>query len=225
MKYPRKTLSIGLFAVLLLCFEGICFVAADESILTVDENGTSKVNANALDSAIGQAAVGTLDGNEREGLLYMVEEEKLAGDVYQTLGRVWNLRVFNNIGEAEQTHEAAVLVLIDRYGLKDPTVKEVGKFSNATLQKIYNELIVKGETSIKDALEAGAEIEEIDILDLKERIVQTDKVDMKLVYENLTKGSGNHLQAFVSNLKKHGYAYSPKYLSQDEYDRIINNGS
>jgi hypothetical protein len=221
MKYPRKTLCIGLFAVLLLCFEGICFAITDESILTVGENRTSKVNENALDSAISQMTVGYLSNIEKNGLLYMAEEEKLAGDVYQTLSGAWNLQVFNNIEEAERTHEAAVIVLIKRYGLEDPTIKEIGKFSNATLQKTYNELIIKGKTSSKDALEAGAEIEEIDILDLEKYVSQTDKADIRLVYENLMKGSGNHLRAFVSNLDRRDYAYTPKYVSQEEYDNII----
>jgi hypothetical protein len=221
MKDLRKIPSIGLFVVLLFSFEGICF-AADESILTVGENGTSKVDENALDSAISQMTMRSLNSIERDGLLYMVEEEKLAGDAYQTLDNMWNLRVFNNIGEAERTHEAAVMVLIKRYDLDDPTVKEVGKFSNATLQKTYNELMIKGKTSLKDALEAGAEIEEIDILDLEKHIAQTDKADIRLVYENLMKGSENHLQAFVSNLYRHGYAFTPTYVSQEEYDNIIN---
>jgi hypothetical protein len=217
-----RIVSVGLFVMLLLGFEGVCF-AADESILIVNENGTSKVNESALNSTIGQIALGTLSATEKEGLLYMAEEEKLAGDVYQTLGAVWNLQVFNNIGEAERTHEAAVMVLINRYGLEDPTIKEVGKFSNATLQKIYEELISKGKTSLKDALDVGAEIEEIDILDLQKCVAQTDKADIKLVYENLMRGSGNHLRAFVSNLNRHGYGYTTIYLSREEYDNIINN--
>ena len=41
-------------------------------------------------------------------------------------------------------------------------------------------------------------IEEIDILDLEERIAQTDKAEIQLVYENLAKGSRNHLRALTS---------------------------
>jgi hypothetical protein len=221
MKDIRKLLAIGLFAMLLLGFEGCC-LAANESLLIVNENGTSIVNESALSSSIGQIALGNLSAMERDGLLYMVEEEKLAGDVYQTMNEMWNLQVFSNIGEAERTHQAAVMVLINRYGLKDPTVEEVGKFSNATLQKIYDELTSKGKASLKDALDVGAEIEEIDILDLQKHIDETDKADIKIVYENLMRGSENHLKAFVSNLNRHGYGYTPMYLSPDQYDIIIN---
>ena len=51
----------------------------------------------------------------------MAEEEKLAGDVYLALNEKWNLRVFDNIGKAERTHEAAVKTLLNRYSLPDPT--------------------------------------------------------------------------------------------------------
>jgi hypothetical protein len=222
MKDIRRILTIGLFAISLLGFESGC-LAADENLLIVNENGTSIVNASALNLSIGQITLGNLSVMEKDGLLYMVEEEKLAGDVYQTLGNLWNQQVFSNIGEAEKTHQAAVMVLINRYGLTDPTIKEVGKFSNATLQKTYDELTSKGKTSLKDAMDVGAEIEEIDILDLQKQIAETDKADIKIVYENLMRGSGNHLRAFVSNLNRHGYEYTPMYLGPEQYDSIMNN--
>ncbi len=45
-------------------------------------------------------------------------------------------------------------------------------------KKTYNERIIKGKTSLKDALEAGAEIEEIDILDQEKHITQTENTDI-----------------------------------------------
>ena len=67
----------------------------------------------------------------------------------------------------------------------------------------------------------GAAIEEIDILDLQERMAQTDREDILLVYSNLKRGSENHLRAFVNNLERRGIEYSPEHLSQEEYDEII----
>lgn len=57
---------------------------------------------------------------EKEGLLYMREEEKLARDVYLFLGEKFNARAFLNIAESEQTHMAYVKVLLDKYGIPDP---------------------------------------------------------------------------------------------------------
>jgi len=162
---------------------------------------------------------------EEEGILFMREEEKLARDVYLTFYENYdNLPIFNNIANSEQQHMDAVKTLIDRYGLEDPIAgNDIGEFTNQDLQDLYNALISQGSTLIA-ALEIGAEIEEIDIIDLKEYMSQTDKEDILWVYGNLLKGSKNHLRAFVKDLKSRGITYEPKHLSQDEFDDIINEG-
>jgi hypothetical protein len=214
----KKIKTIGLF-LLLAAFLSTAY-AADQNLLSVSDNYTSELNNSALGRALTVQPSGVLKDSEKEGLLYMVEEEKLAGDVYQSLNEKWNLRVFDNIGKAERTHEAAVKTLLTRYTLSDPT-KGAGEFSNETLQKLYDDLVIRGSASTKDALQVGAAIEEIDILDLEERIDQTDKADVLLVYANLKKGSENHLRAFVNNLQRQGVEYRPEYLSSEEYDKII----
>ena len=194
--------------------------ASDQDLMVVDENQTTAVNETALSLALAGEASGALTFQEEEGLLFMAEEEKLAGDVYSSLNEVWNLRVFDNIGRAEQTHQAAVETLLERYSLAVPA-KPAGEFSNETLQSLYNDLVSRGEASLEEALRVGAAIEEIDILDLQERIAQTDREDILLVYSNLKRGSENHLRAFVNNLERRGIEYSPEHLSQEEYDEII----
>jgi hypothetical protein len=194
--------------------------ATDQDLLTVLDNYTSELNDSALGLALAREPSGDLTASEREGLLFMAEEEKLAGDVYLALNDKWNLRVFDNIGRAERTHEAAVKTLLTRYSLPDPT-KGPGEYSNESLQQLYHDLVSRGSASVKDALQVGAAIEEIDILDLEERMAQTDREDILLVYANLIKGSENHLRAFVNNLQRQGHEYSPEYLSQEEYDGII----
>lgn len=194
--------------------------ASDQDLLIVKDNYTSELNDSALGLALTGQPSGGLTAQEKEGLLYMVEEEKLAGDVYLALNEKWNLRVFDNIGRAERTHETAVKMLLERYSLPDP-IKGAGEFSNKTLQGLYDDLVSQGSASAKDALQVGAAIEEIDILDLEGRMAQTDREDILLVYANLKSGSENHLRAFVNNLQRQGHEYSPEYLSQDEYDGII----
>jgi hypothetical protein len=164
--------------------------------------------------------VTTLSEKEKEGLLYMAEEEKLAGDVYLKLNERWNLPVFRNIGNAERTHESAVKTLLQRYALEDPT-KESGIFSNATLQDLYDDLVTRGSASLQDALTVGAAIEEIDIKDLKAHINETDKADIRIVYSNLMNGSENHLRAFVRQLSSMGVKYEPQHLSSEEYQGVI----
>ncbi|HNQ55054.1 MAG TPA: DUF2202 domain-containing protein, partial [Methanothrix sp.] len=153
--------------------------ASDEDLMVVDENQTTAVNQTALSLALSDEASGLLTSLEEEGLLFMAEEEKLAGDVYSALNEVWNLRVFDNIGRAEQTHQAAVEMLLERYSLAVPA-NQAGEFSNESLQSLYNDLLSRGGLSVEEALRVGAAIEEMDILDLQERMAQTDKEDILL---------------------------------------------
>ena len=195
--------------------------ASDQDLMVVDDNQTTVVNESALSFALAGEPTGELTALEKEGLLYMVEEEKLAADVYSALFEKWDLRAFDNIGRAELTHEAAVQTLLERYSLTNP-IKSEGEFFNATLQRLYDGLVIQGKTSVEDALKVGAAIEEIDILDLEERMAQTKKEDILLVYSNLKRGSENHLRAFVNNLERRGFEYAPEKLPQETYEGIIN---
>ena len=66
-----------------------------------------------------------------------------------------------------------------------------------------------------------AEIEELDIHDLRTLKTQVDNADLTLVYENLEQGSRNHLRAFHTNLLRQGASYTPKHITQAEYDAIV----
>jgi len=156
----------------------------------------------------------------------MREEEKLAHDVYVQLYEKWGLRVFQNISQSEQAHTDAIKVLIDRYGLQDTASSSVGVFTNPDLQALYNDLVTHDSQSLAEALKVGAAIEEIDILDLKKSLAQTDNADIQQVFNNLMNGSYNHLRAFVSNLSAQtGETYQPQYLSAETYQSIIGSGS
>lgn len=192
-------------------------------VMSVDKNGSTSINIQNLEQNIQSISAEFLSDNEKKGLVYMREEEKLARDVYLTLYEKWKLPIFNNIARSERTHMDAVKLLLFKYNITDPAADEtVGQFSNPEFQKLYEELVEKGDKSLIDALEVGAMIEELDITDLQKWIATTDNVDIKFVYENLMKGSRNHLRAFTSTLKKYGVTYEPHYLNEEEYVQIVN---
>jgi len=176
----------------------------------------------ANQAALALADSGELSDIEAAALVYMREEEKLAHDVYVTLGAQWSLPVFLNISRSEQSHTDAIKVLLDRYGLADPASNEVGVFTNPDLQALYNDLIARGSQSLAEALKVGAAIEEIDIVDLQERLAETDNPDIQQVFGNLLNGSYNHLRAFVSTISRQtGETYQPQYLDEQTYQTII----
>jgi len=144
-----------------------------------------------------------------QDLLYSREEEKLARDVYRYLYSQWNLPIFNNIATSEQRHMDAMLVLLNQYGIADPVGSNAdGVFVSSALQALYEQLTAQGAASTLAALEVGVSIEELDINDLETAIARTDEAAIIRVYNNLLKGSNNHLAAFVNNLESLGGSYS-----------------
>jgi hypothetical protein len=165
-----------------------------------------------------------LNQQEKDAILYMREEEKLARDVYEFLYAKWNSNPFGNIRQSEQTHMDRMKTLITTYKLKDPVDKNNdrhGLFTNALLQKFYNELISSGSQSLSEALKAGAKIEELDIADLETRINQTQNKDIVATYNYLIMASENHLRAFVRRLKMQGIDYEPVILNKVQFDNIV----
>ena len=176
--------------------------------------GSGNGNGNGNGSGTGGSAqlttipVSDLSAEEAAALLFMREEEKLARDVYNQLFALWGLPTFQSIAASEQTHMDQVKLLMDRYALSDPAL-DPGQFTDANLQALYNQLMAQGSLSIADAIKVGATIEEVDIVDLQTRFTQTDNADIQLVYNNLMRGSENHLQAFTTNLQRQtGETYS-----------------
>ena len=164
-----------------------------------------------------------LSDAELEALAFMREEEKLARDVYLRMYEIWDQRIFTNIANAEQTHMDAVLRLLEKYDLEDPASDTPqGVFTDPVLQGLYDMLVAQGSASLVDALIVGATIEDLDIFDLQRQLAVVDNQDIILVFENLTKGSRNHMRAFSSRLADLGVVYTPVYISQEEYDAIIN---
>lgn len=175
-------------------------------------------------NVLSQAAISDAESN---ALVFMREEEKLARDVYINLFDKWNAKVFSNISGSEQTHMSAILNLMDDFQIDDPVgANQIGVFENTKLQQLHDDLIALGQSDLESAYKVGAAIEEIDILDLQKELDESiENENIRLVFENLMKGSRNHLRSFVSNLKIIGVDYAPQYMSQVAYDVIINSSS
>jgi len=133
---------------------------------------------------------------------YMLEEEKVARDVYEFLDAKWHMRVFNNIKESEQRHMDMLENLLNTNKVVYQLHDEEGKFYIEDLQTMYNDLIKKGSKSKYDALEVGKMIEVVDIEDLEKAIKKTSKSDISDVYSQLIFASNNHLRAFNRNLSR-----------------------
>ena len=191
----------------------------DESTSTSTSTSTSpSTSTPTVSDPIGSS----LTDEEIAGLMWMREEEQLAHDVYVVLGELWNLRIFDNISGAETAHIDAVSGLLDLYGLDDPAAgNDLGTFTDPTLQRLYDQLVADGSRSPEAALEVGAFIEELDLVDLAARSAATDTPEISAVYANLEQGSRNHLRAFFSQLESRGITYTPTQLDAATFDAIV----
>jgi hypothetical protein len=162
---------------------------ATQSVAPSSEPATSP----AADAVVGTPTLA-------ENLAYIIEEEKLAYDVYTVLGDLWGSRTMSNITNSETSHQSQVEALLVAYGIADPRSSEVGVFTNPELQALYDSLIAQGSVSEQAAMEVGVVIEETDIIDLDLMISQTTEPDVIAVLESLLAGSVNHLAAFQRQL-------------------------
>lgn len=135
-----------------------------------------------------------------EQLLYLIEEEKLAHDVYTVMYQKYGANIFGNILQSESTHQSQVLTLLQVRNIADPRSPEVGVFKNRDLQAFYDQLIEQGSKTETEAYNAGVTIEEKDIADISTQLATTTDQDVIDTLELLRKGSENHLRAFNQQL-------------------------
>lgn len=214
---PRRIAVASAAAILSLSVATI----ASASVPTTASSDDSLVFGRPPVEASYVATSSTLSEAEVADILFMREEEKLAHDVYVTLGDVWGSQIFTNIARAETMHMDSVLTLIETYGLIDPVGDNaVGVFVEPTLQAMYDDLVTTGSESLAAAMSVGALIEEVDIEDLLSSIDETTAPDVALVWERLLSGSQNHLRAFTSQLGSLGVDYEPSILDDEAFDDI-----
>lgn len=155
---------------------------------------------------------------------YMLEEERMAMEVYQVFFDKWGHQIFQNISQAEERHfEIMQELLVEQNPEMEATIDdwEAGVYENDVLQNLYNDLVKRGSVSLLDALKVGAEIEELNITDLNININQSESQTAIATYQSLLNASHKHLRAFVKNIEKSGVSYEPVLLDEEEYHSIV----
>jgi hypothetical protein len=157
---------------------------------------------------------------DTNALLFMLEEEKLARDTYEFLDGQWGINQFANIKKSEQSHMNAIINLLELSNTPY-TILPYGEFEDEALQNYYNQFVESGQISLSNALQIGATIEDLDIVDLEEYIDNTTNTSLISVFESLKCGSGNHLRSFVSTIESIGDTYTTQFLTEEAYNQII----
>lgn len=213
-----------------------CLESEDGTTDTTTPDGTTPDGTSPTEETITpDDDPNTLNATEKENLLFLREEEKLARDVYHALDAEWggSIGVFASIESSEQSHMDAVLALLDSYGLTDPASPEYGVFNDDFLQTLYGTLVADGGESLEGGITVGCFIEDYDIHDIDVAMMETTNPDILSTLENLQLGSRNHMRSFYGALEDiaqdaglvvndYGYYYTPKYISQETFEEIVN---
>ena len=193
--------TIFIVSVTLVLFAG--FISCDDDTSITVDNST------------------LLSDQEIADLQFMHQEERLARDVYGYLFDKYQTMIFDNIGQSEGRHVSYVEGVMEDYNIPIDSPLEAGVYKNETIQNLYNNLIVQGDISLVEALKVGATIEDVDIYDLDRIKATTDNENLVNLYEKLLCGSKNHMRGFTKNINKQDETYTPQYISQTEYEEIL----
>ena len=166
------------------------------------------------------AALAALTAREKDGLLFIWEEEKAARDLYNGLYEKNNMTIFLDLVRSESSHMDQARSVMEKHGLAVPP-DEPGIFQNQTLQEMHDQLLAEGLQSDQDALTVAAVFEEISIVDLEKELSASQADDVRTVYEGLLAGSRKHLRSYVSDLEDQGIEYQPRYLEAEEFQEIV----
>ena len=88
------------------------------------------------------------------------------------------------------------------------------------MKSLYDALVARGSASNVAALQVGAEIEELDIADIREMRTVARSADVLATLDNLERGSRNHLRSFWRQLQMMGASYTPRHLPAAEFTAI-----
>lgn len=181
----------------LLALATIVTVSSASALASNNGYGQSRGNNARGSNATSTQAIDTLTEQDKQSLLFMIEEEKLAHDLYVAFYEKWGISAFNNISKSESSHQKYVANLLVKYNLSDPRTQRSGTFANQDLQKLYDSLLARGLTSPSEAIAVGIDVEKKDIADLQQAIDTSVSSTLDTTYVRLKKGSENHLRAFT----------------------------
>ena len=168
------------------------------------------------------ASGGVVDAQTAAALVTLRREEKLAHDVYVTLGAIFDPMPFQRIPHSEVQHAAAMHAVLASHAIADPVEGlPPNRFDDPATQTLYDELVLKGRSDVRSALSVGVEVEELDISGLRAMLASNAPDEIKAVVTQLERASQNHLRAFHRNLTMRGGTYEPKHLAKADFNAIL----
>ena len=144
---------------------------------------------------------GTIDASGKTALAALVDEEKMAFDLYTALAAKYPDSKFARVVKSEAHHLEMVRGLFATYDVADPTADLAsGKFVDADRQRLYDSLLMKAAAGLGAAYQVGIVVEQDDI-DLLDSMSDAfaGAPDVQAAMANLRAASERHLASFSGN--------------------------
>lgn len=224
--------AIGIIA-LLFGFGGIIFMTfgqsgfslnlADHLIMNNDLTTSPRADLSKACTCINEEYPNEkLSIREKSAILLLREEEKFAHDIFSEMYAKWRVPSFENIRNSEERHMDAVLCLIEKYNLQDPTDGRLtGEFKNQELADLYKKIAKKAGLSRADAFAVAAMVAVWDISDLTDLENDINNKDLLSVISELKRSGRNHLRVMNRNLEAQGKIFSPVSIDKKIYKNIV----
>lgn len=193
-------MSTRTFAALVLTAALVLGGTAFAAQATATPSVTSAV-VPALPAAPGPAAsAGTLDPALAAALVALVDEERMAHDLYQLFADTYEqARPFSMIVRSETQHVTSVRSLLAAYGISDPTTTlPAGTYATPAIQALFDQWKAAGLASLEAAEQVGVDLDTRDIADLRAALAGVTQTDITRLLGRLVSASENHLRAFTS---------------------------
>lgn len=173
-----------------------------------------------------QSLIGNHLRSKESIVLYLLEQEKLAHDVYRSLDTMWVTDIFNRVANEEYQHVGKLSAVAAEFMINVPNhfnEYPMGQFIDTKLRRLYGELMAAANFSLEDAYRACAALEERKMYDLKVALKEPNFELENLTYKALLLGSEDNFKVFVRALNELNAAYTPVLLSPAEYETLTKN--
>lgn len=151
----------------------------------------------------------------------LMQEEQLARDVYQLATEKYQMHVFDCKVNAEASHWD----MLKAYS-KEPlaAMPEYGQIRDSAFAASFADLKIMVNSSVAEALQAGAMIEETDIHVLETNLVVATDEQLRQLLQNLINASEQHLRSFLVEMNASGVPYTPTMLTEERINTIMKGG-
>jgi len=163
-----------------------------------------------------------LSADEKEGIVYAVEEIQLTRDVADFIWDRWQLHDFKVLlQEEEQQLDQLAKFVKSANGIDLMAHRRAGQYNIPNIQDKYDQYVLQANQSKVASLFIGAAMAEMNYLSMSERLNLTEDKKLRAIYTDRLLNSEFTLRQMVWNLAKMKVMYLPQFISERKYQQIM----